>query len=315
MKAIRQLSPRAKAEIKALSGARPGRFLATLATTWITIGLAVALACLARNMVVSALTIYLVATRQNILGLLIHDQTHQTGLNSRYGDLIVNCLAGYPLFVITVEGYARVHLAHHRHFFTRDDPDFLRKNGADWTFPMAPGRLAMLFLQDLTGLSVIRLLMRRHYDGEPGSTFKRKHPSPRGARILFLAALLTGLTLTGGWSLFLLYWVVPLVTVLPAIVRWGAICEHRYGEQGAALEDSTPVILPTRLSKLLLPNLNFTMHVYHHYFPAVSFANLPMVHAIFVREGLVRDDMIHRSQLDYLRHILSEKPQGAALAA
>ena len=48
----------------------------------------------------AAIAIFLVTTRHNLLGLLVHEQAHLLGLRGRFGDLIVNCLAAYPLLVL-----------------------------------------------------------------------------------------------------------------------------------------------------------------------------------------------------------------------
>jgi fatty acid desaturase len=115
----------------------------------------------------------------------------------------------------------------------------------------------------------------------------------------------TILTLVGGWSYFLLFWVLPLLTIFMAIVRWGAICEHVYGPEGVSVEESSPVIIPTLLNKILLPNLNFAIHPYHHHFAGVSFGNLPALHQVFVDEGMVHQPMVFHGQGEYLRYLLT----------
>jgi fatty acid desaturase len=207
---------------------------------------------------------------------------------------------------MSVEGYAQVHLRHHRYYFTHKDPDFLRKRGPEWAFPMAPSRFAELVLQDLSGLSLVKFIgNKKRFHADDGS-FRRKHPSPAWLRPVFFLLAAIVLTLVHGWFVFAIYWLVPLMTVLPVIVRWGAICEHSYGHHGAGVEETSPVILPTLAGRILLPNLNFTFHPYHHYFPGVSFANLPAVHAIFEEERLVRTDQVHQGQLAYFRHIFGQ---------
>ena len=34
------------------------------------------------------------------------------------------------------------------------------------------------------------------------------------------------------WAEFLIFWLLPLATVLQVIVRWGAICEHKSESDG-----------------------------------------------------------------------------------
>lgn len=304
MTAVSKLSSEAKANIKSLSGPRPARFLLTLAYTWFTICAVVYSAIICDNIFVSLVAIYFVATRQNILALLIHEQTHYLGLRNKIGDSVVDCLCSYPLLAVTVESYAKIHLAHHRFYFTSRDPDFGRKAGIDWTFPMGNMKLASLFLTDVLGVSFARHIIRASKSRViKQSAFSRKDPSPSWLKPAFLASAAAIIYLINGWFYFVVYWAIPLVTVLPMIVRWSAICEHSYGQEGATVEETSPVIMPTFLSKIFLPNLNFTMHVYHHYFPGVSFSALPEVHKIFMKENLVHADQVFSGHLDYLRFV------------
>ena len=77
----------------------------------------------------TVIAVFLVATRQNLLDLLVLERAHLLGYRGRFGDHVVNRFAAYPLLVLTVEGYAQVHLAHHRDYFNASDPDFQRKSG------------------------------------------------------------------------------------------------------------------------------------------------------------------------------------------
>ena len=110
-------------------------FLARLALTWATIVAVIVLAVRADSWPVTVAAIVAVATRQIVLGLLIHEQVHDLGLPQCPGDALVNLLAGFPLLLLTVEGYAQVHLAHHKYYFTERDPDFVRKSGPAWAIP------------------------------------------------------------------------------------------------------------------------------------------------------------------------------------
>lgn len=290
----------ARSEIAALSGPRPWPFLRAALSAWAVIFVAIWWAATADNVWVSLLAILVVASRQNVLGLLVHEQAHCLGFPARPGDLIANLLAGYPLLVLTVEGYAQVHLSHHRYFFTDKDPDFLRKRGPDWTFPMPVHRFLGLLLSDLIGLNVWRLLKGKRLEGH---AFKRPHPTPKWIRLAFYGSVAAILTVTGTWHLFLLYWLLPLVTVFQVVVRWGAVCEHKYNLKNASIGDSSPIIVPRWWERLLLPNLNFTLHPYHHLFPGVSYSHLPRVHEIFRSAGLIDDTRVFHGYGAYLRYL------------
>lgn len=251
------------------------------------------------------LTILFVATRQNILALLVHDQAHMLGYRiKRWGDLAANLFAAWPLLVLSTEKYAQVHLAHHNHFFCPErDPDFVRKSGADWTFPMSATRLTTLFARDLSGLSVIQFI--RGKKRSFGVATARQQAIPKWWQIVWLLCMISGITALHAWSVVLLYWVLPLFTVFMAIARWGAICEHSYGAVNASIFDTTPLIVPTWWQRLLLPNLNFSLHIYHHMNQNIAWCELPKIHAIFLREGQVDQQAVFNGFGDYLRRVVT----------
>jgi fatty acid desaturase len=299
------LSPAARREIMAMSGARPARFAAELAVTWLSVAALVAIGVHVDNLAVSLLCAFLVGTRQMVLALLLHEQVHRLGLRSKYADWIINVFAVFPLFVTTVEDYAKVHLSHHKYCFTSDDPDFLRKSGAEWTYPMTKKQLLGIVLRDLSGLNVIRLI--RGKKAHATAEFTRRHPTPKWLRVGFFVTLAAVLTMVGGWTVFLLYWVLPIMTVTQLMLRWIAVAEHEYNIEEGSIHETTPLLQPNWWQRIVFPDLNFGLHVYHHMHPGVSFGNLPKVHEIYQREGLVDDSAIFYGQGAYLNYLVSKK--------
>jgi len=300
------LSESAKQEVRGLCHRSPGMFLFHALLAWTVIFGSIGLAVWASNIVVSILAILIIATRQNVLGLLVHDQAHCLGFKARFGDVIVNLIAAYPLLVLTVEGYSKVHLSHHRHFFTDKDPDFLRKSGEEWLFPKNPLTLGKMFWRDLLGLNLWGLIKGKKLDVP---AFNRPHSTPKWVRPVFYFIVALGLTATNTWHLFLIYWILPLVTVFQVIVRWGAMCEHIYNMPGANVEESSPIIDRRWWEHLILPDLNFTLHPYHHYFPGIPFCNLRKVHELFKREGLVDEGKVFHSSWQYLSFLTQSRKQ------
>jgi fatty acid desaturase len=298
----RLLSEAAKSEIAALNGARPLAFTFQLGSAWAVIVAIVSWAIYIDTVWATIIAIVVVATRHNVLGLLVHEQAHLLGYRGRYGDLLVDLFAAYPLLVLTVEGYAQVHLAHHRNYFSANDPDFVRKSGEEWSFPKTPLETVKLFLADALGINTVRLIRGKKPAAED-PMFVRRHRYPRWVRPLYFVLVAGTLTFTGTWWVFLVYWVLPILTVSQLIVRWGAICEHKYNLPGASMIESTPLIVLGWWERLLLPNLNFAMHPYHHFFPGVSFAGLPRIHEIYCREGLVNHENVFEGYAAYLRFI------------
>lgn len=294
-------------EIKPLKEPRPLRFLLELAAAWLVIFGAIGLAVYADNWLVSALAILVVATRQNVLVLLVHDHAHCTCLKTRPGDLIVNLFAAYPMLVLTVEDYAKVHLTHHARYFSEEDPDHIRKSGEDWNYPMRPLHFLKILVADLFALNVVKMIRgKRELASQFADySFARDNRIPAWVRPAFYISLLVIFSVTGTWTLFLLYWVLPLFTIFQVIVRWGAVCEHQYNRLGASVQETTPLITMRWWEKLLLPNLNFSYHIYHHYFPSIDFSRLPKVHAAFVKHGLVNDEAVFHGYWSYLKFVLS----------
>ncbi|MGZ9242764.1 MAG: fatty acid desaturase, partial [Candidatus Binatia bacterium] len=177
----------ARREIMSLSGARPVRFAAELAFTWTCIAAFIAAGVYFDSIVITLISIFLIGTRQMALALLLHEQVHRLGMRSKYADWIINVFVGYPLFVTTVEDYAKVHLSHHKYCFTQNDPDFLRKAGDEWTFPKSAGQLFMIALKDLTAMNLIRLI--RGKTAPRTDEFERRNPSPKWLRYAFFAVV------------------------------------------------------------------------------------------------------------------------------
>ncbi|MCZ6675346.1 MAG: fatty acid desaturase, partial [Verrucomicrobia bacterium] len=224
------LSAEAKKEIKQLSGPRPGRFLIELAINWATIAATMWAAAWVNNPWFYVGTILFIGTRQNILGLLIHDQTHYLCARKPWADAVTNLFAAWPIIVVSIEGYAKIHLAHHSFYFSENDPDFVRKRGKDWTFPMKVRFLFWLFFKDAIGGSFMALLLGKR---EPKKELISRPPVlPTWCRILYYAAIIGLSVWLGFWKLLLLLWIVPLLVVLPVIVRFSAICEHKYNVLG-----------------------------------------------------------------------------------
>lgn len=297
-----KLSDDARARIQALLKPAPLRFVWTLAATWLTIIGIIWLAEAADAWWATLLAIPLVATRQNILALLIHDQSHKRGFTSKLGDVFTNMLTGWPMLVVTVENYANVHLAHHKQYFDAGDPDYSRKNGKDWTFPMPAGQLLKLFAMDvLIGL----FKFKKGKNVQPGQQNRvyREQASPKWVRLAYYAALAGLITWLQLWPVVLIYWIVPLLTFMQLIVRFGAICEHKYNLLDTTLEDSTPLITLRWWEKALLPNINFTYHIYHHLYVGAPFHCLPKIHKIYQSEGLVKEENVFHGYYAYMKFI------------
>jgi fatty acid desaturase len=99
----------------------------------------------------------------------------------------------------------------------------------------------------------------------------------------------------GGWpvlALYLLLWVLPALTVLQAILRLRAVCEH-----GAVIDLSSPLTAARThlgafnagwlLARPLLFPHHVNYHVEHHLYPAVPHYHLRQLHDLLASGGLL----------------------------
>ena len=288
--------------IRSMSGSDPRNFLGTLILTWLLITLAITAGIYLDSWLANVAVIFFIATRQNVLGLLTHEQVHRNGMRSRLGDLMTNLFCAFPI-LISLEGYRRIHLTHHRKYFSDLDPDYRRKQGKEWTFPQSTRAFLLTLFCDLIGLSLVSTVRGK----TPEKPAEKKGTGPNIViRLGFYGVIALALTYTNTWIYFLLYWIIPIATVLQVIVRWGAVCEHRYNLVDPSIQESTPLIKPRWWEALLMPNLNFNLHVYHHWYPTIPFAKLPHVHNIFVENGLVKPEYVFDGYIDYLMFLVAK---------
>ena len=251
----------------------------------------------------SLITIFLVATRQNLLGLLVHEQVHLTGLPGTVRGSDYESFRGLPPLGIDGRGVrAGDILAHHKYFYTEKDPDYARKSGTEWSIPMSRVQFARMFLLDILGINTLRLIRSKkpRSDGVRDE-FRRRRPTQRWIRPTFWIIVAATLSYSGGWMYFLLYWVLPLLTVAQCLVRLGALSEHKYNVKSSELNDSTHLIELAWWERALLPNLNFTLHHYHHMFPGLSFSTLPLVHRMYREANLVYQENVLHGYADFIR--------------
>ena len=224
----------------------------------------------------------------NCLAQMVHASDHgalvaRPDLNTRLGNLSAYCL-GY-----TRRGHRRAHLNHHLYLNTPADPDLI------WGRPDESSR--MLFrkwVQDLLLVSAIGRFLQ--YSQSDRSTF-----SVAPWRTLTLSSLLG--TVRGIWPIvavqgavlayytvvigpvyyFALY-VLPIMTLYPAIIRMRSTVEHSF-EAGYRATSSRDVwvVRSTRaymLERFLFAPLGTHHHFEHHLFPIVPHYNLGKIQAL-----------------------------------
>ena len=85
------------------------------------------------------------------------------------------------------------------------------------------------------------------------------------------------------WPMFLLLWVVPILTWLKMIMRVRSIAEHFAVENDHACTQSRTT-LPSFLERVFVAPRHVNFHLEHHLYPSVPFFRLPQLHAVLMKD-------------------------------
>jgi len=256
-------------------------------------------------------TIFVIATRQHSLMIMLHEGTHyRLCRNRKLNDWVSELVLAWPV-LISARSYRANHFAHHRYLNTDRDPDWVRRRGdQNWVFPKRPHEMARLLLGDLIGLGAVALvkLLRtvasRDTDVSKGFLITRYAYYGAVAAVAFWS---------GTARLIFLYWLVPLFTCLVFIFRIRSIAEHSALQGEPTAYAGTRTTLPSFLERIFLAPKNVNYHLEHHLFPSVPFFRLPKLHALLCAQPEFLRAHMTRGYLGVLRECVggADAPQPA----
>jgi fatty acid desaturase len=227
-----------------------------------------------------------VGARQHALAILMHEGAHYLLFKNRRLNAVVSELfLGWPVF-ITARMYRPSHFAHHRHVNTEKDPDLMRKQGSasEWEFPKSWGALVALLAKDVFGLRTRQLFSDFSDMWDQKNTEKKAVDSYGVARAVYYVIILSVVTYFSLWPMFLLLWVLPILTWVKMTMRIRSIAEHFAIENDAYTHTRTT--LPTLLERLFVAPRNINFHIEHHLYPSVPFFRLPQLHALLMKDAV-----------------------------
>ena len=249
------------------------------------------------NPFVIALGVLIIGTRQHALFVIAHDAAHYL----LYEDRRLNDAVGRA--AATVQGlsmctYRVIHRLHHNNLYGELDPDTALHGG----YPRGRGYLIRKLLKDLSGLTAWKTyayflggapalntqtkVALRPLD-DTSANLRRDARRDRDQVIGFHIALLAYFAWSGYLLQYLVLWVLPLVTVVQAILRLRAIAEH-----GATTDFSSPLtaartnVCPAWLEWLIFPH-HVNYHIEHHLYASVPHYNLPRLHREMAARGVL----------------------------
>ena len=240
------------------------------------------------NPLVLLVCVLIIGTRQHALFVIAHDAAHYLLYeNRRLNDAVGRACA--MLQGLSMCTYRVIHRMHHNNLYGELDPDTALHGG----YPRGRAYLIRKLLKDLSGLTAWKTyayflggapalntktnVALRPLD-DTSVKLKSEARTDRNMVIVFHVALLVLFAWTGHLLQYLVLWVLPLVTVVQAILRLRAIAEH-----GATTDFSSPLtaartnVAPAWLEWLIFPH-HVNYHIEHHLYASVPHYNLPALH-------------------------------------
>ncbi|KAG0375028.1 hypothetical protein BGX24_009616 [Mortierella sp. AD032] len=192
----------------------------------------------------------------------VHDGTHSSIAKGKY-KVPINNLVGYfsgiPL-ILPFGVYRQLHLLHHRHVNTEEDPDIWDSQG-----PMV-FRAFKWFIPDF-------FWVKRVFDG------KLKNPKMIDAGLFYLSIFWVLKKMNDKNMAFVKYWLIPqraaywLLVWLFAYVPHRPDGDHQYNQKDNVYKTTsvTGGILNSNGFNLAVPLLNQHLHNIHHLYPQLPF--------------------------------------------
>ena len=233
-------------------------------------------------------SVLVIGTRQHALFVIAHDAAHYLLYENRLANEIVG-RASAMVQGLSMCTYRVIHRLHHNNLYGPLDPDTALHGG----YPRGKAYLVKKLLKDLSGLTAWKTyayflggapalntatnVALRPLD-DTSDKLRREARHDRNAVIVFHLVALALFALSGYLVQYLVLWVLPLVTVVQAILRLRAIAEH-----GATTDFSSPLtaartnVVPAWLAWLIFPH-HVNYHIEHHLYASVPHYNLPVLH-------------------------------------
>ena len=248
--------------------------------------------------------IVLMGVAQHSLFILSHEAAHYRLLSHRGANDMLGRLIGMSSGV-SMCTYRVTHRLHHNNLYGSEDPDTAIHGG----YPRGKAYLLRKLLQDVVGWNAWKTYA--YFFGAPAinedtqrairpldDTSSQLRKAARQDRYVVVCAHIAmpsiAFALGGvhGLTVYMVVWIVPLLTALQPILRLRAICEH-----GAVSDLSSPLTAARSnrtfgsaanrvLGAILFPH-HVNYHLEHHLYPAVPHYHLPALHRALQSRGVL----------------------------
>ncbi|MEM8670459.1 MAG: fatty acid desaturase [Planctomycetota bacterium] len=238
---------------------------------------------------------------QNRLACLVHESSHYSLFKNRtLNDVAGNLLVAFPFFGV-ISNYRIGHWGHHRHVNDPEkDPDLMRlEKHHPRQFPISKRRFVWehVILQFMPHKAFTYILGRAKYVAVVMKHRSVRNQDPlgpnklRALRISYYVVLFGTLAYFGCLVHYVLFWIVPFVTVYPATLYLREIAHHgNYPDNGDYT--NSRAYEGYWLEREIFFPFSEQNHVIHHMFPTVPWHKMRDAHSVLMRYEPYRENVI-----------------------
>ncbi|MBI2619304.1 MAG: fatty acid desaturase family protein [Ignavibacteriales bacterium] len=231
-------------------------------------------------------SIILMSFSLNGLAIMMHESCHSLLSKDLFVNRWLGFLCGIP-GLVAVSAYRSVHIAHHAHTKTEDDPDNVEGASAKG-LPLVFVYYAVLLMGIYFYIPTVAIV-----GYQKGKARVRKEILQEYA---FLIAFIVLLFLVVPLQELVTVWILPLL-VAAQLSNVRGLAEHGLTTGGNDFTASRTVVSNAFVS-FFMCNLNY--HLEHHLFPGIPWYNLRKVHRLLEAKYAKAGSSVYSSYTDFL---------------
>ena len=238
---------------------------------------------------------------QNRLACLVHESSHYSLFKNRVvNDVMANVFIAFPFYGV-ISNYRIGHWGHHRHVNDPEkDPDLLRlvqHHPRDFPVPKWRVFFEYVLLQLTPHKAFTYLKGRAEYVAFTMKHEPIKNQDPLGKpmlwalRLVYYGTLLAVLFYFRWLPHYVLFWIVPFLTVYPATLFLREIGHHgNYPDNGDFT--NSRVYEGYWVEREIFFPFSEQNHIIHHMFPTVPWYKMRQAHDVMMRYPPYRENVI-----------------------
>lgn len=220
------------------------------------------------------------------LSILMHESNHNLLFKNRALNRWTGFLCGLPSLV-AVSAYRTLHLAHHAHTGSENDPDSMEQ-----TVPKSIPMVLFFYIFLIIGAYLYLLHLVKTSLRLANAKMKRQIIT----EYVLILAVFTALFWVLSFSFMLHVWIIPLL-IAAQLTNVRGLAEHALTTHNNVFTETRTVISNPFVS-FMMSNLNY--HLDHHLFPGVPWYYLPKLHSIMEDEYRAAGSSIYNSYTAFL---------------